>query len=138
MGRAVGIGGIFFRSEDPKASRAWYAKNLGLNADMQWGTSFEWLQAPEGTKKGFTLWNPFPRDTDYFGESGQQFMLNFRVDDLDALIEKLRADGVTIAKEIESYEYGKFAHVVDGDGHRVELWEPNDDEYEKIAEAVTK
>ena len=101
------------------------------------GTSFEWLQAPDGKKKGHTAWNPFPADTDYFGPSGQQFMVNYRVVDLEPLIEKMRADGVEIAKEIESFDYGKFAHIVDGDGMRVELWEANDEEYESIAENTT-
>ena len=137
MKRVTGIGGIFFRSKDPKASREWYAQHLGLSNHLEWGTSFEWRQAPDGSKKGYTAWNPFPDDTDYFGDSGQQFMVNYRVDDLEALIAALRADGVEIAKEIESFDYGKFAHIVDPDGLRVELWESNDDEYEKIAESVT-
>ncbi len=135
--RAIGIGGVFFLSKDPEASRAWYLQHLGLNNHPEWGTSFEWRQAPDGKTKGYTAWNPFPHDTDYFGESGQQFMVNYRVVDLETLIESLRADGVEIAKEIESFDYGKFAHIVDGDGMRVELWEANDGEYEKIVENTT-
>ena len=137
MEKVLGFGGFFFRSKDPKATREWYAKHLGLNNHAEWGTSFEWRQAPDGTRRGYTAWNPFPDDTDYFGGSGQQFMVNYRVADLEALIEALRADGVEIAKEIESFDYGKFAHIVGPDGIRIELWEPNDDEYEKIVEETT-
>lgn len=137
MKRVIGIGGVFFRSNDPKVTRGWYKNYLGLDNHQEWGTSFEWRQAPDGKTKGYTAWNPFPRDTDYFGESGQQFMVNYRVADLEALIETLRTEGVEIAKEIEAFDYGKFAHIVDGDGMRVELWQANDGEYEKILENVT-
>ncbi|MEM8883438.1 MAG: VOC family protein [Planctomycetota bacterium] len=136
--RVTGIGGIFLRTNDPEGMRQWYADKLGLNNDPKWGTSFEWRQAPEGAVKGYTAWNTFPQDTDYFGAADQQVMINYRVEDLDALIETLRAEGVEIASEIQSFEYGKFAHVVDPEGRRVELWEPNDDEYGKIAGSITQ
>ncbi|MHC4937673.1 MAG: VOC family protein [Planctomycetota bacterium] len=136
MKRVTGIGGIFFRSKDPQATREWYAKHLGLNNHPEWGTSFEWRQAPDGKQHGYTAWNPFPEDTDYFGED-QQFMVNYRVADLEALIAALREEGVEIAKEIQAFDYGKFAHIVGPDGIRIELWEPNDEEYEKIVEAAT-
>ena len=137
MKRVTGVGGIFFLSKDPQATREWYAKHLGLNNDAQWGTSFEWRQAPDGNKRGYTAWNPFPEDTDYSGGSGQQFMINYRVADLEALVETLRAEGVEIVDEIQSFEYGKFVHITGPDGVRIELWEPNDDEYQNIAESVT-
>lgn len=134
MKRATGIGGVFFRSKDPSATRDWYAKHLGLNIDPSYGTSFEWRQADDGEKKGYTAWSPFANDTDYFGAADQQYMVNYRVADLEKLIETLRAEGVEVVKEIQSFPYGKFAHIVDGDGRRVELWEPHDGEYEKILE----
>ncbi len=137
MKRVTGIGGVFFRCQDADATRAWYGRHLGLNMDPQYGTSFEWRQAPDGKQPGFTAWSPFPKDTDYFGASGQDHMVNYRVADLAALIEILRGEGVEIAKEIEGFEYGKFAHIVDPDGRRIELWEPVDDEYGRMVEGGT-
>ncbi|MHC4450831.1 MAG: VOC family protein [Planctomycetota bacterium] len=137
MKRVTGIGGIFFRAQDPDATRSWYATHLGLNMDPSYGTSFEWRHADDSNKKGYTAWGPFAQDTDYFGDSGQQFMVNYRVADLEALIETLRGEGVVIAKEMQTFDYGKFAHIVGPDGHRIELWEPIDEEYEKIAESTT-
>lgn len=136
-GRVVGVGGVFFKVADAAQTRDWYRDHLGLGTDA-YGTNFEWRVADEGTAKGFTQWSPFAADTEYFGEPDQKFMVNYRVVNIEALIEKLRSDGVTIAKEIETEDYGKFAHIIDGDGHRVELWEPNDVEYEKIVDGVTK
>ena len=126
MKRVTGIGGVFFRAKDPKATYAWYAQHLGLNIDPSYGTSFEWRHADDGEKKGYTAWSPFPADTDYFGKPEQQYMVNYRVADLEALIETLRSEGVEVAVEIKSFDYGKFAHIVDPEGNRVELWEPPD------------
>ena len=130
MKRATGIGGIFFRSKDPAATRAWYAKHLGLSTD-DYGTSFAWGGGE------FTAWSPFKDDTDYFGRSGQQFMVNYRVADMGALLAALRDERVEIVDEPEKLEYGTFVHIVDCDGRRVELWEPNDDEYGKMTEGKT-
>ena len=92
----------------------------------------------EPAKKGFTVWSPFAGNTDYFGDASQQYMINYRVENLEALVEALKNEGVTIVDGIENYEYGKFVHILDGEGNRVELWEANDDEYEKMLNAVTK
>ncbi|MHC4850260.1 MAG: VOC family protein [Planctomycetota bacterium] len=137
MKRVTGIGGIFFRAQDPDATRNWYAAHLGLNIDPSYGTSFEWRHADDAAKKGYTAWSPFAQDTDYFGDSGQQYMVNYRVADLEALIETLRGEGVEIAKEIQTFGYGKFAHIVGPEGVRIELWEPNDEEYCKILDDKT-
>ena len=137
MKRVTGIGGIFFRAKDPEATRNWYQKHLGLNMDPSYGTSFEWRHAGDGDQKGYTAWSPFAADTDYFGDASQQYMVNYRVADLEALIVTLRDEGVEIAGEIKTFDYGKFAHVVGPDGHRIELWEPNDEEYEKILDGKT-
>ena len=113
------------------------AEEVGFQNVRHPDQSMTWRHGDDGAKKGYTAWSPFGADTDYFGDSGQQYMVNYRVADLEALIEALRGEGVEIAKEIQSFDYGKFAHIVGPDGIRIELWEPNDEEYEKIVEATT-
>ena len=137
MKKVTGIGGVFFKCKNPKKVNQWYKKHLGLNTD-EYGTSFEWRLAKDGTKKGFTQWSPFDESTDYFQPSQKEFMINYRVENLEALVEKLRNNGVTITDSIESYDYGKFVHILDVEGNKIELWEPNDIEYEKIAGGRTK
>jgi predicted enzyme related to lactoylglutathione lyase len=104
----------------------------------KFGTSFEWRHSGDKEKKGYSVWSPFPSDTDYFGNSSQQYMINYRVENLEALVEQLKKEGVTITDEIETYEYGKFVHILDGEGNKVELWEANDEVYSKMMNAVTK
>lgn len=137
MKKVTSVGGIFFKCKDPEAQKAWYSKHLGISMDT-YGTSFEWRHADEPSQKGYTAWSPFKNDTDYFGDASQQYMVNYRVDDLEALLEELKKEGVTIVDAIEIYEYGKFVHILDGEGNRIELWEPNDKVYEKAVNAVTK
>lgn len=126
MKRVTGIGGIFFKSSNPEKSRQWYAKHLGLPAD-EWGWSFRWRDQDEPKRSGYTQWSPFKADTEYFEPSKKEFMVNFRVDDLEALVAELKKEGVTIVDEIETFEYGKFVHILDDDGNKIELWEPADD-----------
>jgi predicted enzyme related to lactoylglutathione lyase len=122
MARVTGIGGVFLRSKDPKRLSAWYVEHLGMPA-TEWGVSFDWTdQVPPGT--GTTAWSTFPDDTKYFGEGAQRTMINYRVDDLDAMLEQLQAAGVTIDPKRDDSDYGKFAWIVDCDGNRVELWQP--------------
>jgi len=137
MERVTSIGGVFFKCKDPDKIKEWYAKHLGLNTD-KYGTSFEWRQADDGTKKGFTVWSPFKNDTKYFKPSEKEFMINYRVENLEQLVEELKKEGVIIVDEIETYEYGKFVHIMDIEGNKIELWEPNDEEYDKILEVRTK
>ena len=137
MKKVTGIGGIFFKCKNPKKMNQWYKKHLGLNTD-EYGTSFEWRLAKDGTKKGFTQWSPFDESTDYFKPSQKEFMINYRVENLEALVEELKNNGVTITDSIESYDYGKFVHILDVEGNKIELWEPNDIECKKIAEGRTK
>lgn len=129
--RVTGIGGIFFKCKDPKKLREWYETHLGLNTN-EYGAVFEWFQGADSTKKGFTQWSPFIETTKYFGAADQKFMINYRVSDLEALLEQLKKEGVTIADTIETADYGKFVHIIDLEGNKVELWEPNDLEYEKL------
>jgi predicted enzyme related to lactoylglutathione lyase len=129
--RVTGIGGIFFKCKDPKAVREWYNKHLGLNTNS-YGCVFEWWQGADSTKKGFTQWSPFNEKTKYFEPSAKEFMINYRVADLEALVDALRKEGVTITDSIETYDYGKFVHIMDIEGNKIELWEPNDIEFEKL------
>jgi predicted enzyme related to lactoylglutathione lyase len=131
MKKATGIGGIFFKSNDPKKMREWYHTHLGLNTN-EYGAVFEWRQGADSTKKGFTQWSPFNEKTKYFEPSAKDFMINYRVENLEALIDQLRKDSVTIVDNLEAADYGKFIHIMDIDGNKIELWEPNDIEYEKL------
>lgn len=125
MKRATGIGGVFFKCKDPKKTTEWYQKHLGLNTNP-YGATFEWYEGSDSTKKAQTQWTPFPETTKYFGTSGQDFMINYRVENLEALVAELIKEGVTIVDKIESYDYGKFVHILDGDGNKVQLWEAID------------
>ena len=131
MKKVTGIGGIFFKCKDPEKIREWYKTHLGLNTN-QYGAVFEWKQATDSDKKGFTQWSPFSETTKYFEPSEKDFMMNFRVANLEKLIEQLKKDGVTVTDNIEEYEYGKFVHIIDIEGNKIELWEPNDTEFEKL------
>ncbi len=137
MKRVTGVGGIFFKSEDPEKIKQWYEKHLGLQTD-QWGTNFEWRQAEDSTKKGFTQWSPFSASTSYFEPSQKDYMINYRVQDLEWLVDQLEKEGVKVLDEIETHDYGKFVHILDPEGNKIELWEPNDEEYDKIVEGRTK
>ena len=131
MKRVTGIGGIFFKCKDPKKLREWYQTHLGLNTN-QYGTVFEWYQGADSTKKGFSQWSPFKETTKYFEPSTKEFMINYRVENLEALVEELKKEGVTITDTLQTVDYGKFVHIMDIEGNKIELWEPNDIEYEKL------
>jgi uncharacterized protein YndB with AHSA1/START domain/predicted enzyme related to lactoylglutathione lyase len=135
--KATGIGGIFFKCKDPALLKEWYKQHLGLNTD-QYGTSFEWRQGDDPSKYGFTQWSPFSATTKYFEPSTREFMINYRVENLEKLVDQLKKDGVIVTDEIESYDYGKFVHIMDIEGNKIELWEPVDAEYDKIVEGRTK
>ena len=121
--RVTGIGGIFFKSKDPKASKDWYKKYLDFNTD-DYGCTF-WWKDKEGNDAS-TQWSPFKQDTNYFEPSKKDFMFNYRVEDLETLIKNLRDEGVTIVGDIQTYEYGKFAWILDNENNKIELWEPID------------
>ena len=123
MKKVTGIGGIFFKSQDPTSLNEWYQTHLGLET-TPYGTSFEWRQADDPSKAGVTQWNAFAAQTDYFAPSVKEFMINYRVENLAALVDELRQAGVTVLDTIETYDYGKFVHILDPEGNKVELWEP--------------
>lgn len=131
MKKVTGVGGIFFKCQDPSKMKEWYQTHLGINTN-QYGAVFEWYQGGDNTKKGFTTWSPFKETTTYFEPSEKDFMINYRVEDLEALVAELKQNGVTILDDIETYDYGKFVHILDAEGNKVELWQPNDVEYEKL------
>lgn len=133
--KVTGIGGVFFKCKDPKKMREWYEKNLGLNTN-EYGAVFEWRQGGDTTKKGFTQWSPFTDKTKYFEPSTKDFMINYRVENLEELIEELKKNGITVVDTIESVEYGKFVHIMDIESNKIELWEPNDIEFEKLGEQI--
>jgi len=122
--RVTGIGGVFFRSRDPAATSAWYARHLGLAVTEWGGCIFPWREAADPAREGATVWSPFPADTEYFGNPTQPVMINYRVADLDAVLTALAAEGVTVLPDRAEEPNGRFAWIIDGDGNRVELWEP--------------
>lgn len=133
--KVTGIGGIFFKSKDPKALRSWYAANLGLEVN-QYGSVFEWYQGADSTKKGFLQWSPFKETTKYFEPSTKDWMINYRVENMDALVAELKANNVTVTDTIAVYDYGKFVHILDLEGNKIELWEPNDVAYENMGKEM--
>jgi len=119
MAKVIGLGGIFFKSRDPEALRVWYAKHLGMPVN-DYGAAFE----EDASRPGVTLWAPFKHDSNYFAPSSREFMLNLRVDDLDALMANLRADGVEVDANVHEDDNGRFGWIMDPDGTRIELWQP--------------
>lgn len=132
-----GFGGIFFKSVNPKETMSWYQRMLGLKTDGQYGATFEWRSLENPAEKGSTVWSPFSEKSDYFSPSDKPFMLNFRVKNLERLLEKLREHGVSQLGEMQVFEYGKFAWILDPDGIKVELWEPYEEAFGKITEGNT-
>jgi len=135
--RVTGIGGIFFHSKNPKGTNEWYGKNLGLAID-QWGSPFEFRNANRPEEINYLRWSPFEETTDYFKPSEKQFMINYRVNDMEGLVKKLRANGVTIVDDIQEFEYGKFVHIMDNEGNKIELWEPIDSVFTAMGGETTK
>ncbi len=128
--RVTGIGGIFFRSDDPVKTKDWYGKNLGLATD-DYGSTFEFRNAESPDEINYLIWSPFDKNTDYFSPSVKEFMINYRVQNIEGLVNKLRDNGVTIIDNIEVYDYGKFVHIMDPEGNKIELWEPADSNLSK-------
>lgn len=122
MKKVTGIGGIFFKCDEPQKMKDWYAQHLGLPMDAH-GTMFKWRDADDPSKQGTTVWEAFEKNTNYFEPSKKDFMINYRVEHLEELVEQLKSDGVTILDEIAVYDYGKFVHILDPEGNSIELWE---------------
>jgi predicted enzyme related to lactoylglutathione lyase len=127
MKRVIGIGGIFFKTKNPQHTREWYAKHLGIVSET-YGAVFEWRNATQPDKKGFTAWSPMPENTQYFAPSESELMVNYQVENLEALLDALRTEGVQIVGDMQVDEYGKFGWIIDPDGRKIELWEANNED----------
>ena len=114
----------------------WYSDNLGLVTN-EYGSVFEFRQSDKPKQKGYAVWSPFPKDTEYFNPSSKNFMVNYRVENIEALVEELRSKGVRIVDKIEIYEYGKFVHILDPEGNKIELWEPIDEAFTEMYDGKT-
>ena len=125
MNRVTGIGGIFFKTKDPQQTRDWYQRHLGIESES-WGALLKWRTYDDPERVATTTWSPMSADTAYFQPGDSQFMVNYRVENLEALLAVLKAEGIEQVGEMETHEYGRFAWILDPDGRKVELWEPID------------
>lgn len=135
--KVTGIGGIFFASNDPDKTKEWYAKHLGLEVN-QWGSNFEFRNAHRPDEINYLQWSLFEQGSEYFKPSPKEFMINYRVQNIDALVDNLKASGVTVLDGIESFSYGKFVHIMDNDGNKIQLWEPVDHVFSEMGLKTTK
>jgi predicted enzyme related to lactoylglutathione lyase len=135
--RVTGIGGVFFFSDNPSETKEWYSKNLGLEIN-EWGSSFEFRNANRPDEINYLQWSPFKKGSEYFAPSKKEFMINYRVQNIEGLVKKLQANGVTVLDTIESFDYGKFVHIMDSDGNKIELWEPIDHVFTSMGGKTTK
>lgn len=124
MKRVTGIGGIFFHAKDPVALRAWYQRHLGIDVQEWGGAAFTWTDAAGNPTGGMTVWSISAADSDHFAPGKSPFMVNYRVDDLAALLQALRAEGCEVLEKTDDSEFGKFGWVIDPEGNKVELWQP--------------
>ncbi|TAE25395.1 MAG: VOC family protein [Candidatus Kapaibacterium sp.] len=123
MKRVTGIGGVFFKAENPAELKNWYEKHLDI-PQSDYGTTFEWREDANPEKRGTTAWSPFKADSKYFAPSQKEWMINYRVENLVELLNVLQTEGVQIVGDMEEYDYGKFAWILDPEGNKIELWEP--------------
>lgn len=135
--KVTGIGGIFFFSENPETAKEWYSKNLGFEVNA-WGATFESRNVGKPDEINYLQWSPFHQGSEYFAPSKKEFMINYRVQCIEGLVNNLRENGVTILDNIETYEYGKFIHIMDEEGNKIELWEPVDNAIDDTAEGTKK
>ncbi len=135
--KVTGVGGIFFFSDNPKESREWYHKNLGIEIN-EYGSSFEFRNANRPEEINYLQWSPFKKGSEYFAPSKKEFMINYRVQNIEGLVKKLKDSGVTVLDEIEAFEYGKFVHIMDAEGNKIELWEPVDKVFTDMGGNTTK
>jgi len=121
--KVTGVGGIFFFTNDPKGTRDWYSRNLGLETN-DWGATFESRDINNSEQINSLQWSPFKQGSDYFAPSKKEFMINYTVQNIEGLVANLKESGVTVLDDIAAYDYGKFVHIMDPEGNKVELWEP--------------
>lgn len=135
--KVTGIGGIFFSSDKPEKTKQWYAENLGLEVNP-WGSTFEFRNANRPDEINYLQWSLFEQGSEYFSPSKKDFMINYRVQNIEGLVNKLKANGVTILDSIETFDYGKFVHIMDDEGNKIELWEPIDHVFTAMGGKTTK
>jgi predicted enzyme related to lactoylglutathione lyase len=128
MKRVTGLGGVFFKANDPKKIKEWYQTHLGMQMD-DYGFSFHWKEIGKEDAKApaATAWSPFKSDTKYFAPSEKPYMFNYRVENLVELLKVLKEEGVEVIGEMQEFSYGKFGWILDPEGNKIELWEPKDD-----------
>lgn len=122
--KVIGVGGIFFFSNNLQETREWYAKNLGFEIN-EWGARFESRNLNKPGEINSLQWSLFEKGSDYFAPSKKEFMINYRVQNIEGLVDKLKENGVIVLDSIESYDYGKFVHIMDSEGNKIELWKPS-------------
>lgn len=135
--KVTGIGGIFFFSENPAELKKWYSNNLGLEID-DYGSVFEFRNANRPGEVNYLRWSPFKKGTTYLVPSKKEFMINYRVQNIEGLVSRLKENGVAILDDIISYDYGKFVHIMDPEGNKIELWEPVDSVLTQLGGKTTK
>lgn len=138
MKKVTGVGGVFFKCKDPVEMRDWYRDNLGLVTN-DYGSLFEFRMADAPEQPAYLQWSTFSEDTTQMEPSKKDFMINYRVENIEALVKELKAAGVEVLDEIETYEYGKFVHLMDPEGNKIELWEPVDSVFtQEYSDQTTK
>ena len=135
--KVTGIGGIFFKTDNPSKVRDWYGEHLGL-AISEYGSSFEFRNANRPDEINYLHWSPFSAETDYFNPSDQPFMINYRVQNIEGLVKQFQENGITVVDAITEYDYGKFVHIMDPFGNKIELWEPVDSVFTAMGGPTTK
>jgi predicted enzyme related to lactoylglutathione lyase len=136
MKKVTGIGGIFFKCEDAVKLREWYGKHLGLVTN-EYGSLFEFRNAEKPDELNYLQWSTFTKESKYMEPSKKDFMINYRVENIEKLVEELKAAGIKVVDDIESYDYGKFVHLMDPEGNKIELWEPVDPVFTDFAKGET-
>jgi len=124
--KVTGIGGIFFYSDNPKETKEWYTKNLGLEINDWGSSSFDSRNIDRPDEINSLQWKPFKKGDEHFAPSKKEFMINYQVQNIEGLVSKLKENGVTIIDSITTFDYGKFVYILDTDGNKIELWEPID------------
>ncbi|MCP9752060.1 VOC family protein [Ferruginibacter sp. HRS2-29] len=122
--KVTGIGGIFFYSDDLQKTKDWYTQNLGIEINAWGSSSFDSRNIDKPEEVNTLQWSPFKKDSDHFAPSQKEFMINYRVQNLDALLSRLKENGVSILDDVATYDFGKFVHIMDAEGNKIELWEP--------------
>ena len=135
--RVTGVGGVFFKCNDPEKVKSWYAKHLGFDTD-EYGAAFVFKKKENPEKNGYLQWSPFSQKSEHFAPSKKDFMFNYRVENLVWLVDQLKKEGVEVIDEIEEFDYGKFVHIMDLEGNKIELWEPVDEVFDAYMEEKKK